>query len=315
MMNGYESLKIAIVQHSPSFLNLDESIAKAEQYIEEAAKNEAGLIVFGETWFCGYPAWIDYVPEIALWGYEPTQELYVKMLKNGLCVEEAPFRHLCSLAKKHNAMLIAGANEVVKQGYGNGTIFNSLFFINQEGVLVNHHRKLMPTFTEKLLYGTGDGHGLKTMSSKYGNIGGLICWEHWMPLTRQSLHLENETIHVAVWPAVKEVHQLASRNYAFEGRCYVIAAGQILKVSDLPDILTLPKELKKNPDKYVLNGGSCVIAPNADFILEPQFDIEDIIYVTIDDWEAVLREKITLDVSGHYSRPDVFQMKVNKQRL
>lgn len=118
---------------------------------------------------------------------------------------------------------------------GHGSLCNSLLLYNPEGVLVNHHRKLMPTYTEKLLYTTGDAAGLRMISTDFGRLGGLICWEHWMPLTRQAMLEEREDLHLAVWPAVNELHQLASRHYAFEGRCYVVAAGQILRVRDIPD--------------------------------------------------------------------------------
>lgn len=307
-------LKIAIVQQPSIYLDLEASISLAYQYIKEAHQEDAQLIVFGETWFCGYPAWLDYVPGVALWDHPPTKAIYARMLQNGISLDSKAFQDLCSFARDFNMHIIAGVNETVSKGYGNGSLFNSLLFIDQQGNLVNHHRKLMPTYTEKLLYATGDGNGLKTVSTPFGNLGGLICWEHWMPLTRQALHLENEHLHIAVWPAVKELHQLASKHYAFEGRCFVVAAGQILKVKDLPQELELPKHLSDNPEQYLLNGGSSVIGPDSAYILEPQFDSEGIFYVDIEDWQQNLRERITLDVSGHYSRPDIFNFEVDKSR-
>lgn len=308
-------LKLAIVQQPPAYLDLASSLELAAQYIKEAKAEDAELIVFGETWFCGYPAWIDHIPSIALWNYTPTKEIYAQMLKNGIEIGGAGFKTLAALAKQHSMYIVAGVNEVVSKGYGNGTLFNSLLFFDKQGQLVNHHRKLMPTYTEKLLYGTGDGQGLKTISTDFGPLGGLICWEHWMPLSRQAMHLENEFIHIAVWPAVIELHQLASRHYAFEGRCFVVAAGQVLRVKDLPSQLPLPDHLKNNPNKFLLNGGSSVIAPNNAYILEPQYDQEALIFVSIENWEEVLKERITLDVSGHYARPDVFEFGVNRKRL
>ena len=307
-------LTIAIVQLPAAYLDLQRSLELAEEYVQQAKANNAGLIVFGETWFCGYPAWIDHVPSIALWDYPPTKEIYASMLRNSIEVQGASGRFLANLAKKYQIMLVAGVNEVVSKGFGNGSIFNSLLFYGADGSLLNHHRKLMPTFTEKLLYGIGDGQGLKTVDTPFGQLGGLICWEHWMPLSRQALHMQNEHIHIAVWPAVKDLHQMASRHYAFEGRCFVIAAGQVLKVKDLPDILPLPTHLKDNPELYLLNGGSSVIGPDGAYILEPQFDKEEILYVTIADWDSILRERMTLDVSGHYYRPDVFDFKVSDKR-
>jgi nitrilase len=307
-------LILAIVQKPAAYLDIEKSLSLAEEYVQQAASKGARLIVFGETWFGGYPAWIDHLPAVALWDYPPTKEVYARMLQNGVEVKGTSGRFLADLARRYQVHLVAGINEIVSKGYGNGSLFNSLLFYGPDGSLLNHHRKLMPTFTEKLLYAAGDGHGLKTADTPFGSIGGLICWEHWMPLSRQALHMQNEHIHVAVWPAVKDLHQMASRHYAFEGRCYVIAAGQILQVKDLPEMLTLPETLKKAPDQYLLNGGSSVIGPDGAYILEPQFDMAEILYITIEDWESTLRERMTLDVSGHYYRPDVFDFQVNDKR-
>lgn len=307
-------LTVAIVQLPAAYLKLEASLALAEKYVQQANSKGAGLIVFGETWFCGYPAWIDHLPSIALWDYPPTKELYALMLKNSIEVDGESGSFLANLARKYQISIVAGVNEVVSKGYGNGSLFNSLLFWGPDGSLLNHHRKLMPTYTEKLLYGLGDGHGLKAVDMPFGRLGGLICWEHWMPLSRQSLHMQNEHLHIAVWPAVKELHQMASRHYAFEGRCVVIAAGQVLKVKDLPEVLPLPEHLKDQADRYLLNGGSSVIGPDGAYLLEPQFNKEELLLVTIDDWESILRERMTMDVSGHYYRPDVFNFEVNDER-
>ena len=223
-------------------------------------------------------------------------------------------RCICALAKELKIILCLGFNEKVTTGIGSGTIYNSFVLINEEGEIKNHHRKLNPTFNEKLLYGNGDAAGLKTIETNWGNIGGLICWEHWMPLSRQTLHNENETIHIALWPTVHEMHQVASRHYAFEGRCFVIAAGQMMQVKDIPSTLTLPENLKSNPEKYILNGGSCVIDPKGNYLLPPQFDKEEILYRAIDDFDTAIKEKLTLDVSGHYNRWDIFDFTVDRKR-
>ncbi len=221
---------------------------RAAAFIHEAHQNGAQLIVFGETWFCGYPAWLDHLPNIALWDHPATRNVYAQMLQNGIKIGGPADKTLAGLAKQYNVYLVAGVNEIVNSGYGNGSIFNSLLTYNNQGLLINHHRKLMPTFTEKLLYAFGDGHGLKTHPTPFGRLGSLICWEHWMPLTRQALHQQNEHLHIAVWPAVKDLHQLASRHCAFEGNCYVIAAGQVLRVKDLPAAFDLPEKLRKAPE-------------------------------------------------------------------
>ena len=306
------SINIAIVQESPVYLNLSLSLQKAEILIKEAAKEGANLIVFGETWLCGYPAWLDHCPEIALWGHEPTKQVFARMYKNGVTVPGDATQLLSELAKTWKVMLCMGINEVVEKGAGSGTIYNSFLLFDTTGELILHHRKLMPTFTEKLLYGLGDTRGLKAVSTSIGNIGGLICWEHFMPLARQVLHNDGEIIHLALWPSVHEIHQVASRHYAFEGRCFVIAAGQLMKVRDIPPELDLPPSLANEPDEWLLNGGSCIIAPDGFYDLQPQYDREGIIYHIIDDLECAWRERLTLDVTGHYQRSDIFELNVKR---
>lgn len=307
-------LRIAIIQHRPVHLNLKLSTEKVLALLYEAAKQGALLLVFGESWLSGYPAWIDHCPEIANWNNEAVKEVFGLMHTNSAAIDGEEIKLICNAAKELKVHVGIGINEKIIHGPGNGTIFNSFIIINDEGRIVNHHRKLIPTFNEKLLYGHGDAAGLKTVESKWGNMGGLICWEHWMPLSRQALHNENETIHLALWPSVHDMHQVASRHYAFEGRCFVIAAGQMMQVKDIPAQLTLPGHLKNIPEYYLLNGGSCVIDPNGHYLLHPQFGKEEILYCTIENFDTIIKEKMTLDVSGHYYRPDVFEFAVNRKR-
>ncbi|HET9056924.1 MAG TPA: carbon-nitrogen hydrolase family protein [Chitinophagaceae bacterium] len=308
------SLNIAIIQHKPVHLNLKESLEKGLELINEAADNGAELIVFGETWLSGYPSWIDHCPEIAQWNNEAVKEIFALMHANSMAVNGSELSLLSNLASKLSVNICIGFNEKVNTGIGNGTIYNSFVLVNDKGEISNHHRKMMPTFNEKLLYGNGDAAGLKTVDTKWGKVGGLICWEHWMPLSRQVLHNENEIIHIALWPTVHEMHQIASRHYAFEGRCFVVAAGQIMQVKDIPSQLTLPAYLKDVPDKYILTGGSCVIDPRGNYLMTPQFDKEEILYCTIDNFNTAIKEKLTLDTSGHYNRWDIFNFTVDKAR-
>jgi nitrilase len=307
-------LRIAIIQHRPVHLNLKLCIEKALALLHEAAKQGAQLIVFGESWLSGYPAWIDHCPEMANWNNEAVKDVFAQMHANSAAIDGEEIKWLCGAAKELGVIVGLGFNERIMQGLGSGTIFNSFISINAEGAIVNHHRKLMPTFNEKLLYGLGDAAGLKTVETDWGRMGGLICWEHWMPLSRQALHNENEMIHLALWPTVHEMHQVASRHYAFEGRCFVIAAGQMMQVKDIPAGLTLPEHLNNTPANYLLNGGSCVIDPKGKYLLTPQFDKEEILYCTIADFNTIIKEKMTLDVTGHYNRPDVFEFTVNRKR-
>lgn len=303
-------LSIAIIQHKPVHLNLQASLQKALLLIEEAASKGAQLLVFGECWLSGYPSWIDHSPGIALWNNEPVKEVFALMHQNSMDINGAAMKILCNAASTSGIILCMGFNEKTSTG----TIYNAFVMINEQGKIINHHRKLVPTFNEKLLYAYGDAAGLKTVDTNWGKMGGLICWEHWMPLSRQALHNENEIIHIALWPAVHEMHQVASRHYAFEGRCFVIAVGQMMQVKDIPAVLALPDSLKDVPEKYILNGGSCVFDPVGNYLLQPQFDQEEILYCNIDNFDVSLKEKLSLDVSGHYSRPDIFDFTIERKR-
>ncbi|MBA2340742.1 MAG: carbon-nitrogen hydrolase family protein, partial [Pyrinomonadaceae bacterium] len=211
-------ITVGIVQASPVFLNLEASLARAVEQIELAAAKGAQLVAFGETWLPGYPAWLDYCPEAALWNHEPAKEVFARLRQNSVVVPSPETEALGEAAARHGAVVVIGVNEQVTSGAGNGTLYNSLLTFDAGGKLINHHRKLIPTYTERLVWGQGDGRGLEAVDSSAGRVGGLVCWEHWMPLARQAMHTSGEHIHVAVFPTVHEMHQIASRHYAFEGR-------------------------------------------------------------------------------------------------
>ena len=306
--------KVAIVQDKPVHLNLSQCLSKMMDLIQKAHdQHQPDLIAFGECWLSGYPAWLDYCPNIGNWDAEPMKEVYLQFVHNSPTIDGQELRNLCKVAKDLKVILVFGMNEKVESGVGNGTIFNSIITISDEGIVANHHRKLMPTYTEKLLHGLGDGAGLNSVKTNAGRVSAAICWEHWMPLLRQSLHNEGEDVHVAVWPMVHDRHLLASRHYAFEGRCFVLAAGQIMRVADIPSELDLPEEFVGKPDHLILNGGSCIIGPDGKLVTNQVYDEAHIVFAEI-DLDQVRKESMTLDVSGHYQRWDVFNLEINKER-
>ena len=304
-----ELFRVAIVQSSPVFLDLDASLAKAIRLAEEAAKRQARLIAFGETWLPGYPAWLDHCTDVALWDHRPSKDVFAKLRQNSLTVPGRETEALAQVAGDLKVTLVIGANERVETGPGNGTLYNTLLTFTPDGQLANHHRKLVPTYTERLIWGQGDGRGLRSIATPAGRVGGLICWEHWMPLARQAMHIAGEHVHVAVWPTVHQMHQLASRHYAFEGRCFVLAAGMIMRVKDLPRELRLTPGLGANPESFLLYGGSTIFGPDGRYVVEPLCEQEDIIIADL-DLDALDRERMTLDVSGHYARSDLFTFQV-----
>jgi nitrilase len=308
-----KKVTIGVVQSAPEYLNVTKSMQKAEVLLREAAAKGAELITFGETWFTGYPAWLDYCDEYAKWDFQATKTIFAQTYENSLDVSGPEVAQIGKWAKELGVVVVMGINEKVSTGIGNGTIYNSLLTWTEKGELANHHRKLMPTHTERLLYGQGDGAGLQAVDTSFGRIGGLICWEHWMPLTRQTMHNSGEHIHVAVWPNVTEILQIATRSYAFEGRCFAVGVGQIMRVKDVPKELNLPAELRDQPEHLLLNGGSCIVGPDGQYVLAPQFGVEGIFTAEV-DLNRCTEEKLALDVTGHYQRHDVFELIVNKKR-
>ncbi len=301
-------VRVAIVQAAPVYLDLEKSLRRCLSLIEEAARGGARLIAFGETWLAGYPAWLDHSPDVALWNHEPTKHLFARLRANSVLVPGPVTEEIGRLARDLGVVVTIGVNERVDRGPGHGTLYNSLLTFNAGGNLVRHHRKLVPTYTERLVWGAGDGAGLEPVDTEIGRVGGLICWEHWMPLTRQAMHDAGEKIHVAVWPTVHEMHQIASRHYAFEGRCFVLAAGSIMSGRDLPPELRRPAGV--SDDTLLLRGGSAIIGPDGGYLAGPLIDAEGIITADL-DLTAIDREVMTLDVSGHYSRPDLFTLSVH----
>jgi predicted amidohydrolase len=299
---------VAAVQAAPFYLNLERSLGRALELIAEASKRRAQLVVFPESWLPGYPSWLDICRDVAVWDHPPIKRLYAQLLENSVAVPSRTTEALAEAARRHNLTLVIGVHERVGEGGGRGTLYNSILTFGPTGDLLNIHRKLVPTFNERLIWGQGDGSGVRVVETPVGRVGGLICWEHWMPLVRQKLHVEGEDIHVALWPSVKEMHQIASRHYAFEGRCFVVAAGGIMRHSDLPRELEVAGNIQKDDSEFVLNGGSCVIGPDGQYVAGPAFGSEVIILARI-NLERIREESLTLDVTGHFNRPDLFDFR------
>ncbi|HET6176661.1 MAG TPA: carbon-nitrogen hydrolase family protein [Candidatus Sulfotelmatobacter sp.] len=298
------SFRVAIAQFAPVYLDKAASVAKAIRLVREAKKRGAELVAFGETWLPGYPAWLDVSPKIALWDHAPTKQVFARLRENSVTVPGPEIEALQKAAGDLGINVVIGVNERVDEGPGNGTLYNSILTITSEGKLANHHRKLVPTYTERMVWGNGDGRGLTSIESG-PRIGGLICWEHWMPLARMALHNAGEHVHVALWPTAHELHQLCSRHYAFEGRCFVLAVGLTMQRSDIPEEFPSEGRAADEGREWVERGGSAIIAPDSRYVVEPVYDREEFIVADL-DLSEIDQAVMTLDVSGHYSRPDVF---------
>jgi nitrilase len=311
-----QSPTLAIVQEPPVFLNLKASLEAAVRHIRKAATDGANIVTFAECWLPGYPVWLDFAPNAAIWDDPGGKALFRLLAENAVVQGDEHLRALQKLADELSIFIVMGTHERAGK-----TLYNTSFTFSPGADGPMPHRKLIPTYTERMVWGRGDGSTLVAAETPWGNLGNLICWEHWMPLARAAMHRLDETIHIAQWPIVKDMHQVASRHYAFEGRCAVAAAGSYMNKEHILDgfrslgsnesaaeamLASMPGE---NTD-IIHKGGSAIIAPNGDYLAEPLYNKSGTLLAEI-NIQQILEEAMTLDTDGHYSRPDVFDLKVN----
>ena len=298
----------AAVQAPPVFLDRDATVERAVRLIEEASGEGARLVAFPEAWIPGYPSWIYHAAE---WDEPRSKRTFARLQRNALQVPSPATDALCHAARAANAHVVIGIHEL-DADYSLGTIYNSLLFISDQGEILGVHRKLMPTHAERIVWGRGDGSTLHVFDTPFGRLGGLICWEHWMPLTRFAMHAKGEQVHVAAWPDADDLHQLASRHYAFEGRCYVLCVGSYATARDLPADFELGQAMGLAEDDELLVGGSGIIGPDGSWVAEPVNGRKAIVYGEI-DLGRIAEEQQALDAAGHYNRPDVFSLTVDER--
>jgi len=305
--------RAAAVQAAPVWFDVDATVEKAADLVREAAGNGARLIAFPEAWVPGYPA---HIYGSAGWDHKESKEVHRELMENSVTALGEQLQKLCRVARENEAMVVIGVNERDDR-YSKGTLFNSMVFISDAGDILGIHRKLMPTHAERIVWGSGDGSDLKVFDTSLGRVGGLICWEHWMPLTRFAMHAKAEQIHIAAWPEVPDIHHLASRHYAFEGRCFVICVGSFLTFKHVPlgfarrEAILAAGDFGGGAD-VILPGGSGIIGPDGQWIAGPISGKEEIIYGEI-NLDRIQEEQLALDSAGHYNRPDIFQITVDER--
>ncbi|MBC8088750.1 MAG: carbon-nitrogen hydrolase family protein [Phycisphaerae bacterium] len=307
-----KSVRVSVVQAEVS-RTLQEGLDRTAALAAECGERGADLVVFPETWLPGYPVWLDVCRDVALWDSAAVKAVYERHADNSVDVDGVSGAMLGRIARESGVTMVLGVTERIARGVGRGTLYNALLTYGPDGVLLNHHRKLVPTYTERMVWGHGDANGLRAVDTPAGRIGGLVCWEHWMPLSRQALHESGEDIHVAAWPTVHEMNQITCRQYAFEGRCFVLAAGSLMRASELPSELETHADRVADAGSWVMRGGSCIIAPNGQYVVPPVFEAHALLHAEL-DLGMVRREHMSLDVAGHYSRPDIFNFSVNSGR-
>jgi nitrilase len=305
-------MKVAVIQAAPIPFAVDDGLAKAHALASNAIAAGAEIIAFGETFVGGYPIWLDEAPGAALWDHPGTKALHRLLLEHAICEGDSRLADLQTLVDDSGALISIGLHE-----RGRSSLYNNqLLFRPNEAPL--SHRKLVPTHGERLLWARGDGSTLTVHEAPWGNVGSLICWEHWMPMARAAMHAQQEAVHIASWPTVRESHAIASRHYAFEGRCFVLAAGLVQWRDDL--LYGLRRVggdvdgealLWTIPDGQRIHGQSLIAAPDGRILAQAGTG-EETIFAEIDLTE-IGAGLAALDTDGHYSRPDIFELRVNRQ--
>jgi predicted amidohydrolase len=309
------TVRVAAVQAAPAFLDQDAGVAKAVSLIGEAAGNGAALVAFPESWIPGYPSWIF---GAAGWEDAGAKKVYRRFHAGAVAVPSRATEALCAAARAHGVVLVMGMTERGSDTAG-GTLYNSLLYVSSDGSILGVHRKIMPTHAERIVWGQGDGSSLQVLATPAGRVGGLICWEHWMPLARFAMHTKGEEIHVAAWPEVgdPELHRFASRHYAFEGRCFSICVmGASVTAAELPEGFELPEAMGAADDFVEAAAGApqpgtAIFAPDGTVVAEAPAGEETIVYGDL-DLGRIAEEQQALDVAGHYNRPDIFELRVDE---
>jgi len=303
-----ESFRVAAVQASSVYLDRERSIEKACRLIDEAGKSDADLVVFPEAFVPGYPVWVWFVPP------GRTAELraaYSTLHANSISIPDDSTDRLCAAARDAKVAVAIGVNERNSEASGM-SVFNTLLYIGSDGRILGKHRKLVPTGGERLVWASGDGSDLEVYSLPFGRVGGLICWEHYMPLARYALGAWGEQVHVAPTWDRGEPWLSTLRHIAKEGRVVVVGCCQAVRKDDIPDSLAFKAKYLGDLDKWINPGGSVIIDPDGKTVAGPAMETETVLYADIRH-EQLVGPRWQLDIGGHYARPDVFELVVHKK--
>lgn len=299
--------RVALIQHPPAFLDRAATLDRAVTAVDEAARDGAQLIVFPEAYVPGYPAWI--------WRLRPggdmalTEQLCALLRASAVDLAADDLRPLREAAKRNSVTIVCGINE--RDGaFSRSTIYNTVVTIGADGALQNRHRKVMPTNPERMVWGFGDASGLKPVDTPAGRVGALICWENYMPLARCALYAQGVDIYVAPTYDSGERWIASMRHIAREGGCWVLGSCSAFQARDLPDTLPGKAAMYPTPDEWVNGGDSVVVAPGGRIVAGPLHEAHGTVVADI-DLDAPGMARRTLDVVGHYARPDLFQLHVN----
>jgi nitrilase len=297
-------LKVACVQAEPVILDRDATLDKLAALTGEAAGEGAQLVVFPETFVSVYPS-STWARALAGWADPRAKAAFAQLARSAVEVPGPAADRLGAIAREHGVWLVTGVNET--DPARNGTVYNALLYHAPDGSLALRHRKLVPTNHERLVWGQGDGGGLRALETPLGRIGGLICWENYMPLARFALYESGIEIYVASTADDAEAWQSTLVHIARESRSFVVAPCHFQRAASYPADFPL-RDLIEQYD-LISHGGSAVLAPDGSYLAGPLYDEEGILYAELDP-ERLLEERQRFDAAGHYHRPDVLQLTV-----
>ncbi|MEM6644450.1 MAG: carbon-nitrogen hydrolase family protein [Bacteroidota bacterium] len=304
-------LKVGLAQIAPIWLDRKKTIEKITGYIQDAAKQQAELVVFGEALVPGYPFWVDKLHG-ATFNSPMHKEIHARYIDQAVCVEQGHLDEICNVAKEKHISIYLGIIEKPPERGGH-SLYCTMAYIDQQGEIRSLHRKLRPTYDERLAWSPGDGNGLVTHKLPPFTVGGLNCWENWMPMARAALYAQGEDLHVSIWPGSKRNTSMLVPVIAQEARSYVVAVSGLFRPEDIPDDFPYAEEMRSKTDGILADGGSCLAAPDGSWVVEPFTNKEDLVIAEISH-QKVREERQNFDPSGHYSRPDVLQLHVNWER-
>jgi nitrilase len=296
---------VAAAQLSPVLLDRDATVDRAVTAIHDAAAHGARLVVFPEAFVPGYPLWVWSIPA---GDTQALRALYAELLRESVSVPDDTTDRLCTAAREAGIAVVIGVNERNREASGT-SLFNSLLYIDADGRLLGTHRKLIPTTGERLVHARGDGSTLEVYDTAVGRVGGLICWEHYMPLVRHVLY--SRGIEIIVAPAWDRGEPWIStlRHGAKEGRVYVIGCGNATRLADIPDRFPFKALLKADEDGWVNPGETVIVDPDGKIIAGPCHASQEIVYAEVDP-EKIAGSRFQNDAAGHYGRPDILRVEL-----
>ncbi len=304
-----QSVPVAVVQAAPVLFDREATLEKACGLVKEAAGGGAGLILFPEAFIPAYPRGLSFGAVVGQ-RKDEGRRIFQRYWENAVDVPGPVTRALGSVAQAVRAYLAIGVIER-DTSFSRGTLYCTLLYFGPDGQLAGKHRKLMPTGSERLIWGAGDGSTLTVIDSEIGTIGGLICWENYMPLARTAMYAKGVEIYLAPTADCRDTWQATLQHIACEGRCFVLGCNQFVKKNMYPEDLEMIEELDEFPET-VCRGGSAIISPLGEVLEGPLYDTEGLLYAEL-DMGKIAQGRFDFDAVGHYARPDVFQLVVNEQ--